>query len=52
MCIRDSFEPLASATIDPQVAEMFADLDAAAGDSLITYGWAMEEELRSYTKPD
>ena len=46
------FEPLASATIDPQVAEMFADLDAAAGDSLITYGWAMEEELRSYTKPD
>ena len=22
------------------------------GDSLITYGWAMEEELRSYTKPD
>ena len=46
------FEPLASATVDPQVAELFANLDAAAGDSLITYGWAMEEELRSYTKPD
>ena len=46
------FKPLDSATIDPKVAEMFAHLDVDNGDSLITYGWAMEEELRSYTKPD
>ena len=31
---------------------MFAHLDVDNGDSLITYGWAMEEELRGYTKPD
>ena len=46
------FEPLDSATVDPEVAELFANLDPKAGDSLIAYGWAMEEELRSYTKPD
>lgn len=46
------FKPLDTATVDPQVAELFANLDAVKGDSLITYGWAMEEELRSYTKPD
>ena len=46
------FKPLDSATIDPKVAEMFAHLDVDNGDSLITYGWAMEEELRGYTKPD
>jgi len=46
------FKPLDTASVDPKVAELFAELDAERGDSLITYGWAMEEELRSYTKPD
>ncbi|MEZ5380920.1 MAG: hypothetical protein R2754_03890 [Microthrixaceae bacterium] len=45
------FEPLGADEVDPKVAELFAGLNAQSGDSLITYGWAMEEELRGYTKP-
>ncbi len=32
--------------VDPEIAEKFAALDPAGGDSLIAFGWAMEEDLR------
>ncbi len=31
--------------IDPEVAAQLADLDIAAGDTLIAFGWAMAEDL-------
>ena len=32
--------------IDDEVAARFDDLHADKGDSLVAFGWAMEEELR------
>jgi hypothetical protein len=32
--------------VDTEVAERFEDLHAGKGDSLIGFGWAMEEDLR------
>jgi hypothetical protein len=32
--------------VDPEVAERFESLHAGKGDSLIGFGWAMEEDLR------
>lgn len=45
------FEPEDPGIVDPEIEQLFAGLDLPAGDSLIAYGWAMEEELRGYTKP-
>lgn len=36
--------------VDGEIAAQFSHLEADRGDSLIVYGWAMEEELRSFTK--
>jgi hypothetical protein len=32
-------------TLEAEVVELFADIDAAKGDSLIAFGWAMAEDL-------
>ena len=34
--------------VDPEVAERFEDVDVDKGDSLIGFGWAMEEDLRKF----
>jgi hypothetical protein len=39
-------ESLHADVVDDEVAERFDDLVAPKGDSLIAFGWAMEEELR------
>ena len=31
--------------VDPAVIAQFTDLDIAAGDTLIAFGWAMTEDL-------
>jgi hypothetical protein len=36
------------ASVDPDVAAMFADLDRERGDCLVTCGWIMAEELLKY----
>jgi len=43
-CVFDH-ESLKPDRIDPDVAAYFDDIDAAAGDVLIAFGWAMAEEL-------
>ena len=35
-------------TIDPAVAAFFDDVDIKRGDSLITFGWAMAEDLAKF----
>jgi hypothetical protein len=37
--------------LDTEVLERFADLKATQGDSLIAFGWAMEEDLRKLAPP-
>jgi hypothetical protein len=39
-------ETLRPDQIDPEVAERFEGLHPAKGDSLVAFGWAMEEDLR------
>ncbi len=34
--------------VDPDVAALFADVDAAQGDCLIAFGWAMAEDLAAF----
>jgi hypothetical protein len=41
-------ETLHPEQIDPEVAARFDGLHAHKGDSLIAFGWAMEEDLRKY----
>jgi len=43
-CVLDH-ESLHPEHIDPDVAELFAGLDLAQGDTLIAFGWAMAEDL-------
>jgi hypothetical protein len=43
-CVLDH-ESLKPEAIDPDVVALFSDLDAARGDSLIAFGWAMAEDL-------
>ncbi|HEX9992719.1 MAG TPA: hypothetical protein VGB14_07320 [Acidimicrobiales bacterium] len=43
-CILDH-ESLKPETVDPEVAALFEGVDAAKGDSLIAFGWAMAEDL-------
>jgi len=38
-------ESLKPEKIDPEVVPFFADVDAARGDSLVVFGWAMAEDL-------
>jgi hypothetical protein len=38
-------ESLKPERLDPEVAALFGPVDAARGDSLIAFGWAMAEEL-------
>ena len=38
-------ESLKPDTIDPDVIELFATVDASRGDSLVAFGWAMAEDL-------
>jgi hypothetical protein len=39
-------ETLHGEQIDDEIAERFTEVHAAKGDSLIAFGWAMEEDLR------
>jgi hypothetical protein len=41
------FAPAKPETVDPEVAALFADLDAERHDVLIAFGWAMAEDLAS-----
>ncbi|MEX2660202.1 MAG: hypothetical protein WD232_10935 [Acidimicrobiales bacterium] len=43
-CVLDH-ETLKPDSIDSEVAALFADVDAAQGDSLVAFGWAMAEDL-------
>ncbi|HEX6417497.1 MAG TPA: hypothetical protein VFZ77_03345 [Acidimicrobiales bacterium] len=40
------YESLRTDQVDPEVAERFEGLHAGKGDTLIAFGWAMEEDLR------
>jgi hypothetical protein len=48
-CVFDH-ESLKPEKLIPGLAEQFKDLDLGRGDSLIAFGWAMEEDLRSLNK--
>jgi len=48
-CVFDH-ESLKPEKLIPGLAEQFKDLDLGRGDSLIAFGWAMEEDLRSLSK--
>jgi hypothetical protein len=43
-CVLDH-ESLKPASIDPQVAALFDEVDRERGDSLIAFGWALAEDL-------
>jgi hypothetical protein len=43
-CVLDH-ESLKPDTVDPAVAQLFADVDTTRGDSLVAFGWAMAEDL-------
>ena len=43
-CVLDH-DSLKPESIDPDVAALFADVDAERGDSLVAFGWAMAEYL-------
>jgi hypothetical protein len=46
-CVFD-YESLHPETIDPAVRDQFAGAERDRGDSLITFGWAMAEDLAKY----
>ena len=48
-CVFDH-ESLKPEKLIPGLAEQFKDLDLGRGDSLIAFGWAMEEDLRGLNK--
>ena len=37
--------------LDPELVERFANVQADQGDSLVAFGWAMEEDLRKLAPP-
>jgi hypothetical protein len=43
-CVLDH-ESLKPEAIDPDVVDLFSNLDSSRGDSLIAFGWAMAEDL-------
>lgn len=42
------FEATDAASIDPEVAAFFSDIDVANGDVVVGFGWAMSEELAKF----
>jgi hypothetical protein len=48
-CVFDH-ETLKPEKLIPGLTDLFKDLDLGRGDSLVAFGWAMEEELRTHTK--
>jgi hypothetical protein len=48
-CVFDH-ETLKPEKLIPGLAELFKDLDLGRGDSLVAFGWAMEEDLRTLSK--
>ena len=39
------FESAKPEKLDPEIVEMFDDVDAKAGDAMVVYGWTMAEDL-------
>jgi len=48
-CVLDH-ETLKPEKLIPGLTDLFKDLDLGRGDSLVAFGWAMEEDLRSLSK--
>jgi hypothetical protein len=43
-------ETLKPEKLIPGLADLFKGLDLGRGDSLVAFGWAMEEDLRTLSK--